>query len=184
MLGRNPSTTGCFQAFFTSPLCSEPDSSEASYDVAELEPLIRYPNTYALQEYFVPAETLEKFIPKMRKVFLAHDAQIINVSIRNAGVDPGSIMAWARSEVFSVVIYFKQGLGSKDRDQVGQWTRALIDAALDLGGTYYLPYQLHATEAQFAKAYPRAAELKNLKKQYDPGNRFRNKLIDGYLLSF
>ena len=27
MLGRNPSTTGCFQAIFTSPLCSEPDSS-------------------------------------------------------------------------------------------------------------------------------------------------------------
>ena len=39
---------------------------------------------------------------------------------------------------------------------MGVWTRELIDAALSVGGTYYLPYQPHATAAQFLRAYPRA----------------------------
>ena len=32
-------------------------------------------------------------------------------------------------------------------------TGELIEAALKLGGTYYLPYRLHATPEQFHRAY-------------------------------
>jgi len=60
------------------------------------------------------------------------------------------------------------------------WARELIDAALSVEGTYYLPYQLHATEAQFRRAYPRAREFFALKRQRDPAGRFRNHLWDKY----
>jgi FAD/FMN-containing dehydrogenase len=63
---------------------------------------------------------------------------------------------------------------------VGTWTRELIDAVLSVGGRYYLPYQLHATQEQFHRAYPRANELFAVKQQVDPTNRFRNKLWDKY----
>src|SRR5439155_1642426 len=46
--------------------------------------------------------------------------------------------------------------------------------------SYYLPYQIHATEAQFRRAYPRAAEFFALKSRVDPDYRFRNKLWDRY----
>jgi len=52
---------------------------------------------------------------------------------------------------------------------------------LDLDGSYYLPYQLHATPEQFRRAYPRAAEFVALKRRLDPANKFRNELLDKYL---
>ncbi len=41
---------------------------EASYDVAELEPASREEDTYVLQEYFIPVNNINAFIPKMKKV--------------------------------------------------------------------------------------------------------------------
>jgi FAD/FMN-containing dehydrogenase len=64
--------------------------------------------------------------------------------------------------------------------EVGVWTRELIDAALDVGGSYYLPYQLHATRAQFQRAYSRATEYFAVKRRVDPTNKFRNKFLDRY----
>jgi hypothetical protein len=89
-------------------------------------------------------------------------------------------MAWAREEVFAFVVYYKQGTAPYEKTAVGIWTRELIDAVLSVGGTYYLPYQLHGTDEQFHRAYPNARELFALKQRLDPGNRFRNKLWDRY----
>lgn len=153
---------------------------EASYDVAELEPSSRTNTTFVLQEYFVPVARFDEFIPRMREIFRRHRVNVINVSIRHATADPGSLLAWGRTEVFAFVIYYKQGTGGAARRHVAAWTRELIDAALDLEGSYYLPYQLHATDAQFLRAYPRAPEFFALKRRLDPTNKFRNKLWDRY----
>ncbi len=153
---------------------------EASRDVSILEPRTRDRSTYVLQEYFVPVQQFDEFVAKMSKIFVRHDANIMNVSIRHAGPDRGSLMDWAREEDFAFVIYYKQGTNEHEKALVGVWTRELIDAALSVGGSYYLPYQLHATEKQFHLAYPRAREFFSLKRQVDPGNKFRNKLWDKY----
>lgn len=153
---------------------------EASYDVSELEPISRTRSTYVLEEYFVPVGRFEEFTARMRTVFQKHRPNVINVSIRHASADHDSLMAWAREESFAFVIYYKQGVTTAEQKAVGVWTRELIDAVLDVGGTYYLPYQLHATETQFRRAYPRAAELFALKRRLDPENKLRNKLWDKY----
>ncbi|MGH9631213.1 MAG: D-arabinono-1,4-lactone oxidase [Bryobacteraceae bacterium] len=153
---------------------------EASYDVAELEPASRERSTYVLQEYFVPVERLDEFVTEMRNVLKKSGVSVINVSIRHAKADPGSLLAWARSEVFAFVLYYKQGKTAEAIDAVGVWTRQLVDVALSLGGSYYLPYQLHATQEQFLRAYPQAGEFFELKKRLDPKNKFRNKLWDKY----
>jgi FAD/FMN-containing dehydrogenase len=153
---------------------------EASYDVADLEPKSRESSTYVLQEYFIPVERFDAFVPKMRAVFHKHDVNIINVSIRHAKPDPGTLLAWARGEVFAFVVYYKQGTDTEARRKVGIWTREMTDSILSVGGTYYLPYQPHATDAQFLAAYPKAPALFALKKRLDPGNKFRNTLWDKY----
>lgn len=117
----------------------------------------------------------------MRQTLQNHGVNAIYVSIRHAKQDPGSLLAWARTEVFAFVIYYKQGTSDPDKEQVGVWTRELIDASLDLGGTYYLPYQLHATQQQFQKAYPRSGEYLALKRRLDPTYKFRSAFIDKYL---
>lgn len=154
---------------------------EASYDVAQLEPTTpRLLWTYVLQEYFVPVARFDEFVPKMRAILKAHDVNVINVSIRHAQSDPGTLMRWAPEEVFSFVIYYKQSTTAAATRRVGEWTRELVDAALSVGGRYYLPYQLHATQAQFDRAYPGAKEFLALKRRVDPTNKCRNKLWDKY----
>ncbi len=116
----------------------------------------------------------------MSDVLRRHHVNVINVSIRHANADPGTLLAWARSEVFAFVIYYKQGTNAAAREKVGIWTRELVDAVLSVDGTYYLPYQIHATREQFLRAYPRAPEFFALKRRLDPTNKFRNKLWDAY----
>jgi FAD/FMN-containing dehydrogenase len=129
----------------------------------------------------VPVERFDAFVARMREVLRRHDVNVLNVAIRHATVDPGSTLAWARTEVFAFVIYYKQDTDAAARDAAGVWTRELTDAALSLGGSYYLPYQLHATDAQFRRAYPRASDWVALKRRLDPAGKFRNALIDKHL---
>lgn len=149
---------------------------EASYDLAMLEPTSRAQRTDVLREYFVPVARFEEFVERMKAVFRAHDVNVINVSIRHAHPDPGTLLAWAREEVFAFVVYYRQGTDSEAKDRVEVWSRAMIDAVLASGGTYYLPYQVLATPEQFQKAYPRHREFFELKRRLDPRNRFKNKL--------
>jgi FAD/FMN-containing dehydrogenase len=154
---------------------------EASYEVATLEPWSRRRSTFVLQEYFVPAERFYDFFPRMTEIFKRRRANVLNVSIRHALPDTGSVLAWARGETFAFVVYHEQGTTEEARAAVGEWTRELIDAALAAGGTYYLPYQPHATEHQFRRAYPRVSEWAALKKRLDPSHKFRSKFWDKYL---
>ena len=153
---------------------------EASYDVRELEPVSRKLSTFVLQEYFVPAGRLEEFVPRMTEVLRRHHVNVMNISIRHSRPDPGTYLAWARSEVFCFVIYYKQGTTESAQREVQGWTRELIDRAISEGGTYYLPYQVLATKEQFHAAYPRARDFFKLKNRVDPSNKFRNRLLDAY----
>ncbi len=157
---------------------------EASYDVAELEPFSRKKSTYVLLEYFVPTAKFEEFVPKMAEILQRFKVNVLNISVRHALKDPGSIMAWAREEVFAFVLYYKQGTDETSKHEVAIWTRELIDAAISCSGTYYLPYQPHATIKQFHNAYPRAKEFFLLKERLDPTNKFSNKLWDKYYLPY
>lgn len=153
---------------------------EASYDVAELEPKDRDQSTYVLQEYFVPVERFDEWVPKMKKVFNDFKVNVINVSIRHALPDSGAKLAWAPKESFAFVVYYKQGTDDASKQVVRQWTKAMIDAVLTVDGRYYLPYQIWASDDQFHRAYPGALDYFAVKKQYDPTNKFTNKLWDTY----
>ncbi|MBC7545516.1 MAG: FAD-dependent oxidoreductase [Candidatus Sericytochromatia bacterium] len=153
---------------------------EASYDVRELEPESRKDSTYVLQEYFVPVDKFDAFVPKMADILNRHHVNVTNVSIRHAKKDPGTLLAWARNEVFAYVLYYRQGTSPAARQAVGVWTRELIDVATALDGAYYLPYQILATSRQFRAAYPQADAFFALKQRLDPTNKFRNKLWDAY----
>ncbi len=153
---------------------------EAGYDVAELEPPSRKERTYVLQEYFIPVDRFEEFVPLMAEILQRHAVNMLNISIRHAMPDDGTLLAWAPEEVFAFVLYYKQRTRENAKRRVAVWTRELVEAAIACGGRHYLPYQAHATSDQFHRAYPRAVELFAMKKQLDPDFRFRNVLWDQY----
>ncbi|PTS95684.1 dehydrogenase, partial [Flavobacterium sp. HMWF030] len=155
-------------------------NKEASYDVKELESSSREKTTYVLQEYFIPVENIKSFIPKMSAVFQNNKVNVINVSLRHALPDHESYLSWARKEVFAFVIYYKQGTNQEAKDLVKKWTLEMTDAILSENGTWYLPYQPHATVEQFQKGYPDSNKYFELKNKLDPNQRFTNKLLDKY----
>ena len=154
---------------------------EASLDAAELEPRTRAVSTYVLQEYFVPERNFLSFAEQMAKVLRERRVEALNVSIRHSPADRDALMPWAKEEVFSFVLYYKQRTWKTAQDEVGGWTRELIDAVLRHEGRYYLPYQLHATLPQFEAAYPEAKELRRVKRRYDPTGKLSNELWRRYL---
>lgn len=154
---------------------------EASLDIAELEPDTRRYSTYLLQEYFIPAPAFASFARAMARLLRDHEVHALNVSIRHAPADTQSLLSWSPGEVFSFVLYHKQRSGQRADAVAGQWSRRLIDIALDHGGRHYLPYRLHATREQVLRGYPGLARFATLKRELDPAMRFRNRMWDKYL---
>jgi len=154
---------------------------EASQDTASLEPRTRMISTYLLQEYFIPVAAFLPFAKRMTEILRMHDVNALNVSIRHSPADTVSLLRWAHAEVFSFVLYYKQRSTDRADRASERWTRMLVDAALAMGGRYYLPYRLHATGSQFRAAYPELPSFAAIKGKVDPDYRFRNLLWDKYL---
>lgn len=155
---------------------------EAARDAYSLEPRSRTHVTYALQEYFVPTDRFEAFVESMGRILRAHGANVLNVSIRHAPADHDTLLAWAKTDSYSFVLYYAQETHDAAKAGVGAWTRELVDAAVAEGGSFYLPYQIHATRDQFLAAYPRADTFFAAKRRFDPEAKFRNRLWEAYNL--
>jgi FAD/FMN-containing dehydrogenase len=154
---------------------------EASLDAAELEPRTRAVSTYALQEYFIPKSGFLGFAKAMAVLLRHRRVEALNVSIRHSPADRISLLRWAPEEVFSFVLYYKQRTWPSALERVAAWTQELIELALQHGGRYYLPYQLHARGDQFGRAYPQVDQLRSVKRRVDPAGKFSNELWRRYL---
>lgn len=160
-LGELPGST----RFTRNQLLNEPaeffaNTSEATTDV--------------LHEYFVPEGKLSEFVQRIRPVLVQSRADLLNVTIRNVFPNSDSFLAYARVPVWGLVMLFTQERTPTGDAQMRALTRRLVDAVLEVGGTYYLPYRLHASRAQFLRAYPMAKEFFALKRKYDPHEIFSN----------
>jgi FAD/FMN-containing dehydrogenase len=134
-----------------------------------------------LHEYFVPFEAFEDFLGACRDVIPDAYAEFLNVTLRYVAADTDSLLAHSPGPRIAAVMSFTQEkTGRAEADHI-RMTRALIDRVLELGGSYYLPYRPHATLAQCAAAYPRAAEFAEAKRRIDPDLTLRNALWDTYL---
>ena len=137
--------------------------------------------TDILHEYFVSPDRFADFIEICQRIIPASYQAFLNVTLRYIDTDPDSWLAYAPEPRIAAVMSFSQELTQRAEADMARMTHALIDAITDIGGTYYLPYRPHATPAQLARAYPRAAEFANAKRALDPDLTFRNNLWDAYL---
>jgi FAD/FMN-containing dehydrogenase len=136
--------------------------------------------TDILQEYFVPRARATEFLNAMRGVLRRHRPNLLNVTVRLVNADPDTYLRYADKPIIAFVMLFVQEKTPKAEDNMRQLTRDLIDAALEQGGRYYLPYRLHATPEQFHKAYPNARTFFELKRKYDPDELFQNNFYAQY----
>ncbi len=137
--------------------------------------------TDILHEYFVSPERFPEFLTICRDVIPASYQEFLNVTLRYIDTDPQSVLAYAPVPRIAAVMSFSQEMTERAEADMARMTRNLIDGITGIGGTYYLPYRLHASRAQFTNAYPRAAEFAAAKRLIDPSLTFRNGLWDTYL---
>jgi FAD/FMN-containing dehydrogenase len=130
--------------------------------------------TEVLHEYFVPPEQLSEFLGRIRPILRRRDINLLNITVRDVQRDEDSLLAYAPREVFGLVMLFRYHSDVTDDEKMRQVTKQLIDAALECGGTYYLPYRPHATREQFQRAYPQRSEFYAVKQKYDPQDIFEN----------
>lgn len=136
--------------------------------------------TDILHEYFIPKESVPRFIERIQKIIPKYKVDLLNITLRNVKKDNDTYLSYARTEVFGFVMLFNQERNKAAEAEMSALTRELIGAAVSLKGTYYLPYRLHATKAQMLEAYPQASVFFELKKTYDPQEVFNNQFYKTY----
>ena len=137
--------------------------------------------TDILHEYFVPADRFGDFLAACREIIPRHRQDLLNVTLRYVDTDSSSVLTYApQPRIAAVMLFVQQRTAEADGDMRAM-TVKLIDRVLASGGSYYLPYRLHASREQIRRAYPRLEEFVAAKRRYDPNLRFRNALWDAYL---
>ncbi len=59
-------------------------------------------------------------------------------------------------------------------------TRDLIDLSNEVGGKFFLPYQLYYSKDQLTAAYPQINDFFSEKKKYDPDGLLTNTWYETY----
>lgn len=137
-------------------------------------------STDILHEYFVPQDKLWEFAQQARKIITRARGDLLNVTVRDVRRDTSSVLAYARRDVFGLVMSFVQRRSADGEQRMQAMTRELIDTAIAVGGTFYLPYRLHASADQLRRAYPAWDSAMQAKSRYDPDGIFRNGLYTAY----
>ncbi len=153
-------------------LMNEPVATLADHDPGRVD---------ILHEYFLPFEAFDGFCAACRELIPDAFVGFLNVTLRYVAADPVSLLAHSPGPRIAAVMSFTQEMTPRAEADHRRLTRALIDRVLALGGSYYLPYRPHAMVAQFAAAYPAAADFAARKRAIDPMLTLRNNLWDTYL---
>ncbi|HUJ32012.1 MAG TPA: FAD-binding oxidoreductase [Candidatus Acidoferrum sp.] len=153
--------------------------NDGMYDnMAYLENRLR--DADILQEYFVPYGRMAQFVDGLRETVEKNHANLLNVTIRTVHKDTVTALPYATQDMFGFVLYFNVRFNQKDNEILRTTTSDLINVAEELGGTYYLPYQLFYSPGQLRRSYPGIDDFFAAKKKFDPIGLFTNKFYEKY----
>lgn len=133
-----------------------------------------------LQEYFIPPDQLVEFIDTLRQIIVEDQINLLSVTLRYVPQSNEAYLSYAKSDSIAVVLYINMELSREGREHAEQWTRRLVDAAHESGGTYYLVYQRYPSPEQLRMHYPRFDEFIERKKVYDGEELFMNGFYEHY----
>jgi FAD/FMN-containing dehydrogenase len=139
--------------------------------------------TDILHEYFVPADRFPDFIKACQELIPKSGQDLLNITLRYVAADETSVLAFAPTPRIAGVMSFAQLITPEAEASMMRLTEALIDRVGDLGGSFYLPYRLHARPDQLQSIYPNAELFAARKRYYDPRLIFQNAMWSAYFSS-
>jgi hypothetical protein len=133
---------------------------ESARPLAELSsPLINVDDTFILQEFFVPAAKFGKWMEKTKDVFLSlnscSEVCLLNCTIRYVQHDQDSVLNYASAAEgsFAFVLYYRLPRTASADALLATFHQRFVAHTLLLGGTFYLPYRHHYSDADLLRAY-------------------------------
>lgn len=136
--------------------------------------------TDILHEYFLPVAGVAPFLAACRREIPGAGPDLLNITLRYVAADDASVLRYAPDARIAAVMFFAQSMTPDGEAGMRRLTERLIDAALAAGGSFYLPYRLHARPDQLRRAYPQAEAFAAAKRRLDPHLLFRNQMWDRY----
>jgi FAD/FMN-containing dehydrogenase len=127
-----------------------------------------------ITEIYVPRINLPDFLAHAGELLRSNRTIIIYGTVRLIEKDNESFLAWAK-EPYACVIFNLLTLHTPTGIEASARSfRGLIDLAIARGGSYYLTYHKFATPEQVTACYPQFKQFLDLKKKYDPAERFQS----------
>ncbi len=131
--------------------------------------------TEMITELYVPRARLAGFMIRAAEELRPRGVPVIYGTVRLIERDTESFLAWAREDYACVIFNLHTEHSLAGLTQAADAFRALIDAALAFGGSYFLTYHRWARRDQVAQAYPQFAEFLRHKAAHDPAHRFQSE---------
>ena len=134
----------------------------------------RHRRTLMITELYVPRERLCEFMAAARIELRAHNADLIYGTVRLIEADTDTFMPWAPRRAACVVFnlsveHTEQGVAAARNTFV-----ALIDRAIECGGSFYLTYHRWARRDQVLACYPNMPTFLAGKRVCDRRERFQS----------
>jgi FAD/FMN-containing dehydrogenase len=127
-----------------------------------------------ITEIYVPRTDLPDFLSHAAELLRSNGTIAIYGTVRLIEKDDESFLAWARKPYACIIfnlltLHTPRGIEASARS-----FRGLIDLAIARGGSYYLTYHKFARPEQVMACYPQFKQFLDLKRKYDPTERFQS----------
>jgi FAD/FMN-containing dehydrogenase len=139
--------------------------------------------TDILHEYFIPRDRFVEFVDGLRRIVVERDVTLLNASVRVVHQED-IFLNYAPQDAFSVVLYINQATTKEGNEKMRAVTSELIDLTTDVGGRFFLPYQLHYSPEQLERSYPEIRDFFAAKRRYDPDLILTNTFYEKYAPAF
>ena len=127
-----------------------------------------------ITEIYVPRPDLPDFLAQAADLLRSNRTNVIYGTVRLIEKDDESFLAWAK-ESYACIIFNLLTLHTPSGIEASARSfRGLIDLAIARSGSYYLTYHKFAKPEQVSACYPEFKEFLNLKRKYDPSERFQS----------
>ncbi len=133
------------------------------------------PATEIISELYVPEDDLPAFMAAAAKELRPRGVPVIYGTVRLIRADEDTFLPWARRDFACVIFNLHTEHDPAGIERSKEAFRALIDLALDLGGSFFLTYHRWARRDQIERAYPRLVEFLREKDRRDPDGRFQSE---------
>ena len=127
-----------------------------------------------ITEIYVPRGDLPGFLAQAADLLRSNRTIVIYGTVRLIEKDEESFLAWAKQPYACVIFNLLTLHTSAGIEASARSFRALIDLAIARGGSYYLTYHKFAKPEQVMACYPQFKQFLELKRKYDPNERFQS----------